>query len=227
MSDDPASLLASADVFVHNVERSSTQGMRVTLRLKTTADLPQFERLTRFRDGHAGGIYLVVLIGDDWRWSGELMMQGWSASHAGGGRIKFLLADEKDFEFLLALPRGAAAAMGMREVDDDGSVVDEGKRKSVTAQRGGPLSRYAAQLCREPDFLAYLTHRLQRGDIREEAAAAFIRATCNIGSRAELDHDKEAAATFHMEIREPYAAWLDQQRANGTTSASSPTSDVA
>lgn len=46
----------------------------------------------------------------------------------------------------------------------------------------------------------------------EQAAAQCIRLICGVASRRELDTNDEAAALFHSQIREPYAAWMQKRR---------------
>ncbi|KDD21296.1 hypothetical protein [Bordetella bronchiseptica] len=65
-------------------------------------------------------------------------------------------------------------------------------------QKGGPLSRTAAQLCRQPAFQAFCRAR------NEQEAAEYIRRACGIQSRAQLDHDPKAARLFHDQVRKPF-----------------------
>lgn len=197
-------MAASADVTLFNVESSTAHGMRLTLKLCNLSDLSAFEQITRFKDGHAGGIYTAVLLGDDWSWNGEVMFQGWSASHTGGVKIRFLLNDEADFTALSAIPRGAKAAIGMREFVD-GVLVDETQREKVATERGGALSKRAARLCRDPEFLEWLA--ISHGRLDEAAAAEWMRNTCHVASRAQLDHDPRAADVFHTVILSPFTRW--------------------
>ena len=65
--------------------------------------------------------------------------------------------------------------------------------------KGGQLARLAGQLCQRQDFQAFCHAR------NADEAADFIRRTCDIASRAELDHDTKAARTFHDRVRRPFA----------------------
>lgn len=65
--------------------------------------------------------------------------------------------------------------------------------------KGGKLARLAGQLCQREDFRTF--YQAESVD----AAADFIRRTCDIQSRAELDHNPRAAALFHANVRAPYA----------------------
>lgn len=70
---------------------------------------------------------------------------------------------------------------------------------AVTSKKGGELARLAAMLCQQRDFMQFA------GCTSPDDAAAFIRRTCGIKSRSELDHDAAAAKLFHDRIRRPYA----------------------
>lgn len=202
-------LAAAADVVIYNVEHSTKAGMRLILRLKQIDDLKDFERITRFKDGHAGGIYQMILMGDEWGWSGETMFQGWSASHTGGAKLRFLLNDENDVKFLMDVPRGTSASMGMRELDN-GEMVDEARKERVESERGGPLAKRAAQLCRDEEFQRWLAiaTETKREANTEEACAEWIRLTCRVASRAHLDHSEQAAALFQKDVLGPYVRYL-------------------
>nr|WP_300312803.1 hypothetical protein [Halomonas sp.] len=91
--------------------------------------------------------------------------------------------------------------------------------------KGGPQSRRAAMLCANPRFRLYLDQRrrqahglaheqLPDGTHSECDAADFIRASCNVASRAEIDHNDSA---IHMlnKIVADYQEWERQQRRVG------------
>lgn len=201
-------LAAAADVVLHNVEQSTRGGMKLILKLKDVAELKDFENITRYRNGHAGGIYRMILMGKDWGWSGDVMFLGWSASHTGGVKLRFQLGDEKDLKFLMDVPRGAECSMGMRELDDEDQMVDELVKERVESERGGPLSKRAAQLGRDPDFREWLS-RTELGVLPSEVQCAdYIRNKCGVSSRAMLDHDDRASAIFHNAILRPYIQHL-------------------
>lgn len=69
--------------------------------------------------------------------------------------------------------------------------------------KGGELARLAGQLCQNPEFLEW-------GDFSNESIAAdWVRETCGVDSRADLDHDLEAEARFHECIRKPFVEWKE------------------
>lgn len=64
--------------------------------------------------------------------------------------------------------------------------------------KGGALARLAGTLCAKSDFQRFA------GVSSSADAAAWIRQTCGVESRADLDHNPEAARKFHDLIRKPY-----------------------
>ncbi len=75
--------------------------------------------------------------------------------------------------------------------------------KPEAKPKGGELARLAGQLCQNPEFLKYGNYE------SPEEAAADIRFACQIESRAELDHNPEAAAVFHESYRKPFIKWKE------------------
>lgn len=69
---------------------------------------------------------------------------------------------------------------------------------AATKGKGAELARLAAMLCQQPEFMTFA------GCTSAEDAAAFVRRTCGIQSRRELDHDPRAAKLFHDRVRRPY-----------------------
>ena len=76
-------------------------------------------------------------------------------------------------------------------------------------QKGpGPLCRLAAIWCKDRDFLEWADW-MAGGDIfTEEDAANWIRKTCEVESRRDLDNDQAAALRFQQFVREPFMDWL-------------------
>lgn len=86
-----------------------------------------------------------------------------------------------------------------------------------TQQKGGPLARSAAMLCQDQAFQQYLDLRkrykfglaeadLPDGTHNAQDARDWLCKACRISSRAELDHNPNAAATFRM-IRNRFTRW--------------------
>lgn len=87
--------------------------------------------------------------------------------------------------------------------------------------KGGRRARQAAMLCQDPAFRLYLDRRrrhkhglaecdLPDGTHSEQDARDWLCAACSIASRAELDHDVAAGATFHS-ICQRFGRWRHKQ----------------
>lgn len=72
--------------------------------------------------------------------------------------------------------------------------------------KGGELAKLAGQWSKDPNFWRWASKtNPPKWDIRtEEEAAAYFYETCEVDSRADLDHDKVAAERFQALIRGPY-----------------------
>lgn len=64
--------------------------------------------------------------------------------------------------------------------------------------KGGELARLAGMLCQNEDFQDWCECE------SAEAAAEWVREVCQVESRAELDHDPQAAHRFHSLVRIPF-----------------------
>lgn len=69
--------------------------------------------------------------------------------------------------------------------------------------KGGTIARRAGIVCNEPAFAKFVGLELD-----PEAVADLVRKECGIGSRAELDHNDQAAKRFET-IDRTYRLWLD------------------
>lgn len=92
-------------------------------------------------------------------------------------------------------------------------------RESVTSQplKGKRLAQSAAMLCQDKLFWLYLDRRyrykfglsesdLPDGTHCEQDARDWLCRACQVSSRAELDHNAQAASTFRI-IRNRFARW--------------------
>lgn len=167
----------------------------------------------------------------------EVMLLAWSESHTRGATITLQLADPDDlepFKRLTLAKKGMAGqrlAMAMVEIgDDERSIpvtIEIGKhgewRSSATVptdeQKGGELARLAGILSNDPQFWAWLCKHIDTSDPLatdpdiddNEMPAMWIRRTCGIQSRRELDHNEAAAKIFHEQIRLPYLAYQKER----------------
>ena len=79
-------------------------------------------------------------------------------------------------------------------------VADFEQRKPEPAERpkGGELAKLAGMLCDNEMFQTFI------GATDAETAAEIVRFQCGIQSRAELDHNPDAASHFHDVFRKPF-----------------------
>jgi hypothetical protein len=97
----------------------------------------------------------------------------------------------------------------------------EAVRALPPTHKGGELSKLAGKWCRDELFIKFLREKcaqdyrwevnLDTVDDTEQYSRFCITALCGISSRAELDHDHEAAEKFHELVRKPYMAWLKEK----------------
>lgn len=79
--------------------------------------------------------------------------------------------------------------------------------KTTRLTKGGKLSREAAMLCQAGSFWKFMEEQAMGKAENADKAADLLKAECNIESRAELDHDADAAARYRQ-IKSSYDAWM-------------------
>lgn len=90
--------------------------------------------------------------------------------------------------------------------------------------KGGHVARQAAMLCQDEAFHLYLDRRrrykfglndqqLPDGTHNEQDARDWLTAACQLQSRAELDHNQQAAQTFRV-IRNRFNRWRAKNHSN-------------
>lgn len=84
--------------------------------------------------------------------------------------------------------------------------IDQNEQPYKRPQREHTISNRAAILCKDPLFQKFLVESGLAWDMSEKAAEAFVKQTCAIGSRSELDSDTEAKTTFEEIVKE-YEEW--------------------
>lgn len=95
-------------------------------------------------------------------------------------------------------------------------------RAQQANKKGGFLAKNAALLCQDSQFRLYLDRRratkfnlvISDGTHTEEDARDFILQACGISSRAELDHNHDAA-TVYRQIMHHYQRWCDRRSRRG------------
>ncbi len=150
---------------------------------------------------------------------GEMQLAGWNQTHNGGSKVTFWLPDDSDLEPFKGLTAKKGNTAGHRfmvvmvEIGDDEQPV---VKESLTTEKpkGGELSKWAGILCNDEKFWEWLSFETEiLGYLitdNDEARMRLIE-ICGITSRAELDHDKEAARIFREEIMSPFNDWRESQ----------------
>lgn len=142
---------------------------------------------------------------------GETQFLAWGDGPSGPW-VKLLLPESDDlapFRGMTSAKKGMAGqrlACVLVEIgDDEQPVLPE-------PLKGGALAKLAGQFCGERTFQDWLatiyTEQVEKysaNTIDDEAIAAkVVRELCGVKSRAELDHNAEAARKFQEFIRKPY-----------------------
>lgn len=143
---------------------------------------------------------------------GEVQLAGWSETHNGGCKVTFWLPDSADLDVFRALTVRKGNTAGQRfacvlvEIGEDEQPVPPPAPAEPEKPRGGALAKLAGMWCNDPEFWAFV--RSQGVECNNaEHAASIVRKTCRISSRADLDNDERAAATFHELFRLPFMRW--------------------
>lgn len=103
---------------------------------------------------------------------------------------------------LFAAPGTQAAIAALR----DGTYLEQPKEPEKP--KGGELARLAGIWCNEPKFWRWIRTVGGPEIDNNMHAAEWIRKTCDVESRVELDHDEAAGEYFHQAIRVPFSEYL-------------------
>lgn len=150
----------------------------------------------------------------------EVQLLSWSNTSAKGAVIVLQLADEEDLDkfrhMTLQKGRGKKAVAGQRLMAGFSEIGDDEKPQRATA---APLARLAAMWCKDWQFWEWVEEEHTEGwrafcgtyADKEQIARQVIISKCGILSRAELDHDEQAARIFHDLFRVPYSQWIQSR----------------
>jgi hypothetical protein len=137
-------------------------------------------------------------------YSGEVQFAGYSDSSRSGPRITLRLAERADLEAFVG-SEGKRYMLALVEIGADEQPVQAPQKAA------GPLCKWVAIRCKEPEFWDWITSTetapVSDGPF-DEWAAWWVRKTCGVNSRSEIDGNPEAEKRFHTLIRQPYADWL-------------------
>lgn len=89
----------------------------------------------------------------------------------------------------------------------------DNSKVSPVSTKGGELAKWAGILSNDPVFWEWADECCDFLDINDASdAAIYIREMCDVQSRAELDHNPEAAKIFREMMRE-FSEWRDGGKA--------------
>ena len=187
-------------------------GLKLKLKLPVEDDYRVFAGFTKRRKNKAGTrhrMYLRKAIeqgGVEKRFeSYDAMFLGWSVSNSSGAVVAFEV-ERECFEWLEDNGTDGSFELVLSEIDDNESEVDQDQRRKIEdIQKGGPMSKHAARLCLDPEFMAYV--RSKTGN--DTTAADYVRSECRVESRAQIDHST-AAAERYKALHSDFLRWSVQ-----------------
>ena len=153
----------------------------------------------------------------------EVMLAGWSESHNGGAKVTFWLSDPSALDAFRAMTVAKGKTAGQRlacvlvEIGDDEKPVNadvgipiaqENQQLAAEKPKGGPLAKLAGMWCEMPLFWDFLLWKHEYTVSNEPDAAKTVYELCGITSRAELDHNEQAAQKFKSLIRGPFQKYM-------------------
>lgn len=112
---------------------------------------------------------------------------------------------------LFGAPGRAIALAALK--DGTGAVVDHALASTPVVDqkpKGGEWAKLAGIWCADPEFWKFCFEEHPSADsvTSPDEAADLVRYLCEIESRADLDHDKEALARFNKYFRHPFMKWM-------------------
>lgn len=134
-------------------------------------------------------------------WTGEAQLMGYGESDSSGAWIKLQVEHEDLTQF-----------RGLKGTTFDLTLANPDQPTGAPAKpKGGPLSKEAGKMCNVLDFQRYAADTLSSlaGEVIEpdyHATIRFVRSSCGVESRAELDHNATAAKLFR-ELMSRYSKW--------------------
>lgn len=140
--------------------------------------------------------------------AGEVQLRRWSESSTQGVQVTFALAESADLDKFKGLEGKRFMAVLVQIGDDEQPVPNTPKTGDLKQREPlGDLCWRAVQWCKDPEFWSWMCSINLMCD-SEDGASRFVKSVCGVGSRKDLDTDKEAARKFHQYIRGPYQKHL-------------------
>lgn len=151
----------------------------------------------------------------------EVQLADFGETAASGPYFKVRLPDPDELAVFRGKNRANKNKQGTRyiamliEIQDDEIPLDQGKRarlEEAEEKKGGALSKNAAMLCKDPQFISYLNNVKPGRAWNEVAARAYVLSVCEIQSRRELDHNQRAAQRYTSFVKGPFLEWVSDGR---------------
>jgi hypothetical protein len=165
----------------------------------------------------------------------EAQLMSWGESNTQGPWIKLRLREPEQLNPFRGMTQAKGDRAGQRIAvvmvligdDEQPTTIDspqwtpeqidklraQGPAPLIINRIGGPLARLAGLWCGDRMFQRWMAQTFPPLDddqdlTDEQLAAGSVRRVCEVASRAELDHNPEAADRFHSLIRMPYSNFL-------------------
>lgn len=135
---------------------------------------------------------------------GEVQFRRYSDTSAQGQQVVLTLPGRDELEPFIG-KEGARFMCVMVEIGPDEQPVDP--TPMVEQIKGGPLAQLAGRWCNDPQFCEWLDQFHPRDDDEPhtaDTAADWIRMTCGVQSRAEIDSNPRARTLFDGKVRQPF-----------------------
>lgn len=210
---------------------SSGSGAKVKWQLGDRNELDHFDKgkVRRKRKGGQTRYFLSVHDTDGvaiWR-TDEVLFLGSHWSDSAGAVVTFELADAETLLEYRALKSSEEDSTGdtrfltLVQIGDDDRLVDQKLAGMDTTEvKGGRLARHAGIACRDKAFQEF-AWVAQHGKepipamddkALAEMAATFVREKCRVTSRAQLDHDADAATRYEQLVNRPFIRYWTQHQ---------------
>lgn len=205
---------------LYSWRHTSASGCKATWRLANRDELAHFDKVTKRKGGKAGQRYMLVVAdpatGEIYH-QAEVWFMGGEWKHTVGALVAFQFEGFEAIQVYTTLPTadqyttgGFEALVTLVQLDDEDNPIDQQKADLIESLKGGPKSKHAARLCKDPDFIEWVGQILGKAT-DEHGAAQLVRSKCGITTRAEFDHDQLAWTRFERLIEGPFIRWARRE----------------
>lgn len=226
-SPSASSVAFAGEVSFASASESDSSGRRVKFRVIQSPEeqllVHPFARFTRRQRGRVGTRFegSFVGIGHNFELMTELQLVNWQ-SVPKGAFVEFFLTFESDKHPFMGFVRESATTPGTRwmlvaaEKNDDEQIIQQDKReRAENATRTGrrqTLSNVARLLTKNPMFWEFLREHADANLAWDTAQAdAWIKTTCGINSKADLDSEGPEAVAPIVKFHRVRQAFVNFQ----------------